>query len=134
MKKGAYVVGVDNDFDRVQLSQCLSVLYNFNWSNPKFVRAEILDYIKETGLHFDCALMFSVLHNMLGVDEAHAWEALNIIAEKSDVVILSMGHKTPRNTVNSQYDIPQLILSNSILKNYKFLGILGGRHIYGFWK
>ena len=133
-KRGAYTIGVDNDRDRVALSLNLSTLYNFDWSNPKFVRAEIIDYIKETGLHFDCALMFSVLHNMLGVNARLAWKALNLIAEKSDTVVLSMGHLTPGNTVNSQYDIPKLIMSNSILNECKFLGILGGRHIYGFWK
>lgn len=133
-KRGAYTIGVDNDRDRVALSLNLSTTYNFDWSNPKFVRAEIIDYIKETGLHFDCALMFSVMHNMLGVNEALAWKALNLIAEKSDAVVLSMSHLTPRKTEDNQYDIPQLIMSNSILRECQFLGSLNGRFIYGFWK
>ena len=133
-KRGAYTIGVDNDFKRGAVSMNLSTIYNFDWSNPKFVTAAIINYIIETGLHFDCTLMFSVMHNMLGVNEGLAWDALNLIAEKSDAVVLSMSHLTPRKTADSQYDIPQLIMSNSILSECKFLRSFNGRFVYGFWK
>lgn len=133
-KRGAYTIGVDNDYERVALSLNLSNIYGFDWSNPKFVMVGVINYIIETKLPFDCALMLNVMHNMLGADEGLAWDALNLVAEKSDTVVLSMGHLTPKKTADSQYDIPKLIMSKSVLRNCKFLGTFNGRHLYGFWK
>jgi len=133
-KRGAYAIGVDNDQDRVALSLNLSDIYGFDWSNPKFVTAGMINYIIETGLHFDCVLMLSVLHNMLGVNEELAWATLKLIVEKSDAVVLSMGHLSPKKIVDTQYDIPELIMSHSDLNECKYLGTFSGRHLYGFRK
>jgi len=133
-KRGAYTIGVDNDQERIMLSQNLSRVYGLDWSNPKFVSTEIIDYITETGLNFDCVLMLNVLHNMLGVDEAAAWAALYRIVEKSSKVILSMSHVSPRKYCDTQQDIPELIMQHSPLNEYKLIGTINGRNIYGFWR
>ena len=133
-RRGAYTIGVDNDQERITLSQQLSRIYGLDWSNPKFLAVEILDYISETGLRFDCTLMLNVLHNMLGVDEESAWAALSQVAEKSGKVVLSMSHISPRRYCGTQQDIPELIMRHSSLNNYKQLGVINGRQLYGFWR
>jgi len=113
----------------------LSTVYGFDWSNPKFATVDISPYIGETGLRFDYALMFNVLHQMLGENEAVAWDTLNRIANKSCTVLLSMSHASPRKVADGQADIPGLIVRNSVLREYRRLGsFMYGRDIYAFWK
>lgn len=133
-RKGAYMIGVDSDHERIAISLHLNNIYGFDWSNPKFITSYIANYIRETGLSFDYALLINVLHNMIGQHEPLAWDTLNRLARKSKKIVLSMSHVSPVETARSQYEIPELVVSKTILNKYDFLGSLGGRYLYGFWR
>jgi len=134
VKRGAYALGVERDWAKAEIAYSVGNLIGFDWSNPRFLWADIGEYVKRTELHFDCAILLSVMHNMIGENEGRAWEILNMIAEKSDSVILSMSHVTPVRVAGSQYDIPELVSSKTTLKKCEFLGQLHGRFLYGYRK
>lgn len=127
-KLGAYTIGVETDGKRVNACRLISGYRKLDWSNPKFIHGHASEYIKESNLYFDITLMINVFHCLYREDPEMAWETMNIIAEKSGKVILCMDHG---GIVNSQKNIVEFILSNSILNRAKLLGqVYSNRNLY----
>ena len=129
---GALVTGVETDGTRRVLATNLARLYHLDWSNPKFIRMSIEQYIEHTKLHYDYILMLNVFHYLYRANEEKAWQTLNILAEKSDTILLTMSHAS--ENIGSQKDISSLILNNSILAKCKDLGPIPpfDRHLFIF--
>lgn len=131
-RAGAFVVAIDNDLKRVDISRKTAILHGLDWSNPLFVHGSIEPFIEETPDRFDCALMLNVFHHIY--NKPNGWKTLNSIANKSDKVLLSMDHAHPLK-IGGQKDIPHFIESHSNLKLYEDLGsFMFSRRLYVFGK
>lgn len=131
-RAGAFVVAIDSDIKRVDITRKMLILYGFDWSNPLFIHGSIVPYIEATPERFDYALMLNVFHHIY--DKPKGWETLNNIAEKSDRVLLSMDHANPKK-IGSQKDIPSFIEKHSTLRLVDDLGqFMFGRRLYVFEK
>lgn len=134
-RKGAMVTAVESHGTRVNLCHRLLRLYNMEWSNPLFVCNRIEDYIKTTSLTWGYTLMFNVFHHIYSQNPKESWKTLNQIAEKSEVILLTMSSTSPVK-IGEQSDLPSLILENSILKSCEDHGPIlpFNRHLLVFRK
>lgn len=113
---GAKVTAVDYHGDRVNLCNSLSRLYYMDWSNPMFVCNRIENFIKATSQTWDYTFMFNIFHHLYGQNPQESWKTLNQIAEKSDVILLTMDSTHPVK-IGEQSDLPSFLLGNSILSS-----------------
>ena len=106
-----------------------------DWSNPLFACNRIEKYIKATSLKWDYTLMFSIFHHIYGKNPVESWKTLNQIAEKSEMILLTMNASSPIK-IGEQSDLPSLILENSILKSCEDRGPIlpFNRHLLIFKK
>lgn len=134
-RRGAKVTAVDYHGDRVNLCHRLLRLYKMDWSNPLFVCTRIENYIKATSLTWDYTFMFNVFHQLYGQNPKESWKTLNQIAEKSEVILLTMSSASPVK-IGEQSNLPSLILENSILKSCEDRGSIlpFNRHLLVFRK
>jgi len=121
VRHGAIVTAVDYHGDRTNLCNNLVRLYNMDWSNPLFICNVIEKVIEDTTLNWDYTFMFNIFHHLYGQNPEESWKTLNQIANKSEVVLLTMDSTHPRN-IGEQGDIPALILENSILESCEDVG------------
>jgi len=127
---GSYVVGVERNNNRVEASRLISGYYKLDWSNPKFICADISDYMKESDMNYDIVLMISIFHYLCRENLENAWKVINKLAERSDKIILCMDHN---GIIESQENVRDFILGNSVLKNAEFLGkVYNNRLLYSF--
>ena len=134
-RQGAMVTAVEPHSSRINLCIRLLRLYNMDWSNPLFVYSRIEDYIKSTSLTWDYTFMLNVFHHIYSQNPKESWKTLNQIAEKSEVILLTMSSTSPVK-IGKQSDLPSLILENSILKSCEDRGPIPpfNRHLLVFRK
>ena len=135
---GGEVVGIELDEKRIEQAKMINILLE---SNVKFLHADFFEYLK--GRHFDCILLFSVLHWILKERGIYGVrEALNTISSASPVMFFDMGQDyEPKMrlkewnhglTINKD-TIPDLVISNSKYRYFKHLGISDtGRSVFKF--
>lgn len=139
-KLGARTIGVENNKERFNICRCLSKIYGFDPSNPKFINMDILDYQKPPSEKYDYVLLLNVFHYILErareQNESDAWRMLNRLAEESEAVFITMSHEKGLHA-KSQREIPEIIIQKSVLTHVKNLGKgrgRGPRNVYVFWK
>lgn len=135
VKKGASCIGIDMNGNFLNLARHLSRMYNFDWSNPKFVKCNITSYIQETNLQFDYALMFNVLHHLFDLNSKEAFRTIDRTARKTkNAIFICM--RTPSGVIRQQSQIPKLILKNTCLTDFHDLGESWNpkRNLYAFFK
>lgn len=135
VRQGAMVTAVEPNGTRINLCQRLLRLYNMDWSNPMFVCNRIENYIKATSLTWDYTFMFNVFQHLYGQNPKESWKTLNQIAEKSEVILLTMNSSSPVE-ICEQSDLPTFIIENSILKSCEDRGPIlpFNRHLLVFRK
>lgn len=134
-RRGAMVTAVEYNGTRVNLCNRLIKLYKMDWSNPLFACNRIEKYIKATSLKWDYTLMFSIFHHIYGKNPVESWKTLNQIAEKSEMILLTMNASSPIK-IGEQSDLPSFIIENSILKSCEDHGPIlpFNRHLLVFRK
>jgi len=135
-KLGAYTTGVEHNKERFDVCRCLSEVYGFDPSNPKFINMDITDYDIAPDERYHYVLLLNVFHYVLEQNQQKAWGTLNRVAEASEAMFISMPHQRGLNA-RFQNEIPEIVTSKSILTDFKKLGTgrgRGGRHFYVFWK
>ncbi len=115
-QRGAMVTAVEPHGTRINFCHRLFRLYKMDWSNPMFICNRIENYIKATSLTWDYTLMLNVFHHLHSQNPKESWKTLNQIAEKSDLILLTMSSVNPVK-IGEQSDLPSFILENSILES-----------------
>lgn len=135
-KMGARTTGIEYNKERFNVCRCLSKIYGFDESNPKFINMDIMDCQKPLYEKYDYVLLLNIFHHILVQNTSDAWRMLNTIAEESEAIFITMAHEKGLNA-KSQREIPEIIIQNSVLTHFKKLGMGRGREnrtIYVFWK
>lgn len=134
-RRGAMVTAVEYHGGRVRLCTHLNRLQYMDFSNPLFVCTRIENYIKATSLTWDYTFMLSVFHHLYAQNPEESWKTLNQIAEKSEVILLTMSADSPVK-IGEQSDLSSLILENSILNSCEDHGPIPpfNRHLLVFRK
>jgi hypothetical protein len=129
-QRGAYVTGVECTPQYTLLCSYVSRMNGYEWSNPCYVNVPVEAYAMASCKHYDTALLLNVFHYLYREHGMGAFSTLNLLAEHSDSVILSMDH---RGIVDSQMNVREFILTNSVLTSCEELGeSMFGRNLYVF--
>jgi len=133
-KKGTIVTGIDIKSKRIEFSRYLSKIYGLDEENPKFIHADLVDFVESNKDSFDFVLFLNTVHWLFKQWGATAWKTMMKVSEKSNVLFLSYD-KGFAHGFN-----PQKCVEMTNFTNVENIGFPSARargqprSIYRFWK
>ena len=128
-----FYLGVDSDPNYINAGQMITT--ELRYKNIHFINADLVEFIKDLGVHYDICLFFSIYHHLMyeiGIEGTR--EVINKVSEICDELYFDMGQKSEHsNKARRKWHrllpneepkifIQREVLINTLFKKSKILG------------